>query len=90
MDRREFEEVRRWGEALRRDEREEMRAAGEAIRLLCGEVDRLERELSAAEAVSVDTAALDTVEVEDDQPEVIETSLRERLRSRLAPNRSRA
>jgi hypothetical protein len=90
MNRHQFDEVRRWGDALRRDEREDMRAAGEAIRRLCLEVDRLERELAAAQAVPDETGALDAGEAEDVGPEVIEESLRDRLRGRLALNRSKA
>ena len=45
MNRRQFEEIRRWGDKLRSDEREEMRAAGEAIRLLSEEIERIGREL---------------------------------------------
>lgn len=37
--------LRRWGEGLRTDERDEVRAAGRAIVLLCDDVERLEREL---------------------------------------------
>ena len=89
MNRHEFEEVRRWGEALRRDEREDMRAAGEAIRLLCAEIERIGRELSAARAAmaaeSSDPGACD--EFDDtlsDEPEPFEASLRDRLQRRLA------
>jgi hypothetical protein len=90
VNRSQLEEVRRWGDALRRDEREEMRAAGEAIRRLCLEIDRLERELAAAQAVPDEAASLEAVVPEDGEPEVIEASLRDRLRSRLAPHRSKA
>jgi hypothetical protein len=37
--------LRRWGEGLRLDGREEVRAAGKAITLLCDEVARLELDL---------------------------------------------
>jgi hypothetical protein len=84
MNRRQFEELRRWGAALRSDEREELRAAGEGIRRLCLEVDRLERELGAAEAVATGAASEDAVEVGEEQPEMIEASLRERVQRRLA------
>jgi hypothetical protein len=81
MNRRQFDEVRRWGDALRNDEREEMRAAGEAIRLLCDEIERIGRELSAARAAAAEAAEDD--DTLSDEPEMIEASLRDRLRSRL-------
>jgi hypothetical protein len=87
MNRRQFEELRRWGRALRRDEREELQAAGEAIRLLCGEVDRLERELSAALLAITqpeDELADPAEDTLSDEPELIESSLRGRLQRRLA------
>jgi hypothetical protein len=34
--------LRKWGEGLRQDGREEVRAAGRAIVLLCDEIERLE------------------------------------------------
>jgi hypothetical protein len=37
--------LRRWGEGLRMDDREEVRAAGRAIVLLCDDVERLEMKL---------------------------------------------
>ena len=82
-----FEEVRRWGEALRRDEREDMRAAGEAIRLLCAEVERIARDLSAARAALAESADSEPATVDDtlsDEPELFEASLRGRLQRRLA------
>ena len=41
----EFEALRRWGEALSRDGRPEVAAAGKAIEILVAEIDRLEIEL---------------------------------------------
>ena len=64
-----------------------MRAAGEAIRLLCAEIERLGRELSAARALAATAADDEPAEVEDtlsDEPELIEASLRARLQRRLA------
>ena len=88
VNRRQFEEIQRWGDALRRDEREDMRAAGEAIRLLCGEVDRLEFELSAARAaLSAQPAEPELAEVDDtlsDETVLMDASLRSRLQRRLA------
>jgi hypothetical protein len=88
VDRRQFEEVRRWAEGLRRDEREDMRAAGEAIRLLCAEIERIGRELSAARAaMAAESSESEPGEFEDtvsDEPDLFEASLRSRLQRRLA------
>jgi hypothetical protein len=88
VNRRQFEEVRRWGEGLRRDEREDMRAAGEAIRLLCAEIERIGRELSAARAaMAAESSDSETDEGDDtlsDEPGLFEASLRSRLQRRLA------
>jgi hypothetical protein len=87
VNRPQFEEVRRWGEALRRDEREDMRAAGEAIRLLCAEIERIGRELSAARAAAAADSSDSEPDVDDtlsDEPELFEASLRSRLQRRLA------
>ena len=87
MNRREFEEVQRWGDALRRDEREEMRAAGEAIRLLCAEIERIGRDLSAARVAAAEAEEAEAAEVEDtlsDEPDLIDASLRSRVQRRLA------
>ena len=66
----EFDALRSWGEALVRDPREEVVAAGRAIQLLAAEVERLELELwhlrlgvtesiaPEAEEASVEPAAL--------------------------------
>ena len=88
VNRSEFEEVRRWGEALRGDEREDMRAAGEAIRLLCAEIERIGRELSASRAaMAAESSASEPDEVDDtlsDEPDLFDASLRSRLQRRLA------
>ena len=71
--------LRRWGEGLRLDEREEFRAAGKAISLLCDEVDRLELELWHAKTSSragEDTAAMDGAT----KGQAFVPALRERLR----------
>ena len=85
MNRRQFEEIRRWGDKLRSDEREEMRAAGEAIRLLSEEIERIGRELvaarKAAEPVESEPAEVDDT-VSDEEP--MDSSLRTRLQRRLA------
>lgn len=41
----EFDSLRRWGEALVDDPRDEVRAAGKAILLLAAEIERLQLEL---------------------------------------------
>jgi hypothetical protein len=88
VNRRQFDEVRRWGDALRRDEREDMRAAGEAIRLLSAEIERIGRELSAARAaMAAESSDSDSDEFDDtvsDEPNLFEASLRSRLQRRLA------
>jgi hypothetical protein len=87
VNRREYEELRRWGQSLRRKEGEEMRAAGQAIRLLCGEVDRLEFELSAARAALAAEPEPEAAEVEhtvSDDPDLMDASLRSRLQRRLS------
>ena len=83
MDEEQFELVRRWGEGLQGDPRDEVSAAGKAIVLLCAEVDRLERELwnvktAAAAEPSGDGDAPETLT--DLRDEAVETTLRERLR----------
>lgn len=80
VDEKQFEAVRRWGEGLRSDPREEVRAAGQAIFLLCAEVDRLERELWNATALVIETPSQDG-EAQEDDHEVIEFTLRERVRA---------
>ena len=64
-----------------------MRAAGEAIRLLCAEIERIGRELSAARAaMAAESSASEPDEVDDtlsDEPGPFEASLRSRLQRRL-------
>jgi len=85
MNRRQFEEIRRWGDKLRSDEREEMRAAGEAIRLLSEEIERIGRELVAARRAA-EPEEPEAADVDDTlgDGELIDTSLRTRLQRRLA------
>lgn len=80
VDEEQFEAVRRWGEGLRGDPREEVRAAGQAIFLLCAEVDRLERDLWNATVLVTETPSQDG-EAQEDKHEVIELTLRERVRA---------
>jgi hypothetical protein len=85
MDRRQFEEIRRWGEKLRSDEREELRAAGEAIRLLSEETERIGREL-IAEQMAAEPTDSEPADVDDtlSDEEQMDSSLRTRLQRRLA------
>ena len=87
MNRREFDEIKRWGEALRRDEREDVRAAGEAIRLLSAEIERIGRELAAARAAAAEAEESAAAEADDtmsDEADLIDASLRTRLQRRIA------
>ena len=82
LDEEKIELLRRWGEGLDQDEREEMRAAGRAILLLIEEIDRLHVDLwnertRAAPAASPFEAAEGGLETP--APDV-ESSLRARLR----------
>ena len=79
MDEEQFEAVRNWGEGLRGDSREEVRAAGQAIVLLCAEVDRLERELWNEKAL-VSEPRPEDASGEDGEPSLMEATLRTRLR----------
>ena len=82
--------LRRWGEGLRTDDRDEVRAAGRAIVLLCDDVERLERELWHLRAKSTEQGELpadvDAGDVEgetDEKPVVADdavTALKARFR----------
>lgn len=78
LDEEKIELLRRWGEGLQRDEREEIRAAGRAILLLIEEIDQLHVELwnerTAGRAVA--PSGDEFVETAPD----VESSLRARLR----------
>lgn len=50
MDEDKLETLRRWGEGLTNDDREEVRAAGRAILILSDEVQRLRADLAEAPA----------------------------------------
>jgi hypothetical protein len=82
LDEEKIELLRRWGEGLDQDEREEMRAAGRAILLLIDEIDRLHVDIWS-ERTSAQPAAGPFEAVEDEleapAPDV-ESSLRARLR----------
>lgn len=80
LDEEKIELLRRWGEGLDQDEREEMRAAGRAILLLIEEIDRLHVDLwnERASGRAAPVAAVEG-ELEAPAPDV-ETSLRARLR----------
>ena len=82
LDEEKIELLRRWGEGLDQDEREEMRAAGRAILLLIEEIDRLHVDLwnerTGAQAAPV---PFEAVEGELEAPaRDIESSLGARLR----------
>ena len=68
--------LRRWGEGLTHDEREEVRAAGRAILLLAEEVEHLHVDLWHARDGA--SPALEEPEVEE--RENLGTTLRDRLR----------
>ena len=76
--------LRRWGEGLTVDDREEVRAAGRAILMLSDEIERLHIDLWNAKSASEET------EVEYVEPEVqAQASLDRTLRSRLSRIRAR-
>jgi hypothetical protein len=66
--------LRRWGEGLTRDQRDEVRAAGRAILLLSEEVERLHVDLWHARAAGASNVQ---------QPEEEEADVRNALRDRL-------
>jgi hypothetical protein len=81
--------LRRWGDGLTVDDREEVRAAGRAILMLSDEIERLHIDLwHARDAGRDETGEPD----EPDEPEAVETppepipatSLAATLRSRIA------
>ena len=74
--------LRRWGEGLTADEREEVRAAGRAILMLSDEIERLHIDLwHARDAQPVDPETRADPTAEDVTPE---TSISATLRSRIA------
>lgn len=94
----EFDSLRRWGEALVDDPRDEVRAAGKAILLLAAEIERLQLELwharlgieTASEGEPADVTGTDVEASRDDhEPEELPSVLA-RLASaarRLQPDR---
>jgi hypothetical protein len=70
----ELEQLRRWGNGLQHDPREEVSAAGRAIVLLIEEIERLH------------VLAWDRRLYPDDEVSELHTSLRRRLRQRLRPH----
>jgi hypothetical protein len=84
----EFEKLRSWGEALTGDERPEVRAAGRAIILLAGEVERLQVQAWHAR-LGVESTARQAPEPSVDPDSTLsrqlEPELRDRLRSAVAP-----
>jgi hypothetical protein len=80
LDEEKIEILRRWGEGLERDEREEIRAAGRAILLLIDEIDRLHVELwNERTGAGAATPAAEDDELIETATDV-ESSLRARLR----------
>jgi hypothetical protein len=80
LDEEKIELLRRWGEGLEHDEREETRAAGRAILLLVEEIDRLHVDLwneRTSRQPATDEAVEDELET---PPGDVEKSLRARLR----------
>jgi hypothetical protein len=78
LDEEKIELLRRWGEGLQRDEREEIRAAGRAILLLIEEIDQLHVELWNERTAGRAVAPFED-ELLETAPDV-ESSLRARLR----------
>ena len=78
LDEEKIEILRRWGEGLERDEREEIRAAGRAILLLIEEIEQLHVELWNERAAGRAGVPMD--EVLEDEADVA-SGLRARLRS---------
>src|SRR5688500_17611657 len=78
LDEEKIELLRRWGEGLEGDHREETRAAGRAILLLIEEIDRLHIDLWNERTPALAATAPDE-EFEAARPDV-QSSLRARLR----------
>jgi len=85
MDEDQFEAVRKWGEGLQGDPREEISAAGKAIVLLSAEVERLEREVwslktAVVEPASADDGVPDVSSTDDEETGTVDATLRARAR----------
>jgi hypothetical protein len=79
--------LRRWGEGLTHDEREEVRAAGRAILLLAEEVEQLHVDLwHARDGAQPEAPAAEEAEPAEEH-ESLGSTLRGRLRG-LRPSRS--
>jgi len=84
--------LRRWGSGLQKDGRDEVAAAGRAILLLIEEIERLhvllwDRKLYPDEPIEKPVPETESVaehagdgEAEEDQPEALHRTLRDRLR----------
>ena len=83
LDAEKMETLRRWGQGLETDERDEIRSAGRAIILLIEEIERLHIDLWHARAG--DEALPDA---EPPPTEDLPTSLATSLRARLARRRT--
>ena len=77
LDAEKMETLRRWGQGLETDERDEIRSAGRAIILLIEEIERLHIDLWHARAG--DEALPDAEPADVDIPTSLVTSLRARL-----------
>jgi hypothetical protein len=87
LDEEKLETLRRWGEGLTRDPREEVAASGRAIVLLIDEVERLHVDLWNATRLFPDTAADSPEELPDETPPVLEETLLGRVTRRLRRER---
>ena len=83
LDQERIEQLRRWGEGLAEDGREELRAAGRAISILIEEIKRLQLELQQERSTG---RAILPIESEGN---AVETDLQTSLRTRLAQLRRR-
>ena len=85
LDESKLEELRRWGQALRKAQSEESVAAGRAILMLIEELERLHLKLSLA-GERPDGAAVADTEIDPGTEEAAAAALRERLQRVLSQN----
>jgi hypothetical protein len=71
LDEQKIEMLRRWGEGLADDSREELRAAGRAIQLLIEEIEQLHVDLWSSRSPAPEPV--------DDEPRDLPVTLRQRL-----------
>jgi hypothetical protein len=77
LDEERIEMLRRWGEGLARDDRDEVRAAGRAIQLLIEEIEHLHVDLWNERAQRTAPAPV------EDEPALAEPDVQASLRARL-------